>query len=132
MSRTIRHICITDDDPDDYYLFQTALQEVDPSVKLTWFDNCADLLHFLHIGDDLPDLLILDMNMPGNGEFQCLKAIKKEAKTLHLPVIIYSTSSTPQLAKNALEYGAHSYQVKPSAFDRIKELIQDMLLISIL
>lgn len=127
MAREIQHICMADDDPDDHYLFEIALQEVTVSVKLTYFRTCNGLLDFLKAGDNLPDLIVLDMNMPGNDGCACLITIKKQAHLLHIPVIIYSTSSTPEIVKKAHEFGAFKYALKPPSITEMKELIKEML-----
>ena len=79
MSRTVHHICMADDDLDDYQLFKAALNEVNPSVKLTYFSSCDSLLDYLHTTDSLPDLIVLDINMPGTNGYNCLVSIKAEA-----------------------------------------------------
>ncbi|MBS1564501.1 MAG: response regulator [Bacteroidetes bacterium] len=128
MDHTIRHICMADDDPDDYYLFETALKEVEPDVKLSWFDSCDKLLACLHTGEDLPDIIVLDMNMPGNTGHQCLLTIKREARLLHIPVFIYSTCGTQSTIKKAKECGASNYYVKPPSIQQIKEIIINIML----
>ena len=127
MPQSVQHICMADDDPDDYYLFETALKEVNDSVKLTWFNTCDGLLEFLKSSDDLPDIIVLDMNMPGNNGNACLLSLKTEARLHHIPVIIYSTSGTPGIIKKAQESGAFNYYVKPHSIQHIKELIKEIL-----
>jgi DNA-binding NtrC family response regulator len=129
MPQPVQSICMTDDDPDDCYLFETALKEVNETVKFTSFSSCDALLAYLRSGNELPDLIILDMNMPGNGSYQCLLAIKKEARLWHIPVIIYSTSGTPSIEKKALECGAYKYLIKPALVERIENLVRGLLAI---
>jgi DNA-binding NarL/FixJ family response regulator len=71
------------------------------------------------------------MNMPGNDGYQCLTAIKKEARLLHIPVIIYSTSSTPAIIKKAIDSGAYQYRLKPPSIELIKGLIKEMLVVPV-
>jgi len=131
MPRSIQHICIADDDPDDYYLFKTALSEVNDSVKLNGFSSCASLLEFLKNTHQLPDLIVLDMNMPVNDGFKCLLAIKKESRLQHIPVVIYSTSDSPDTMQRAKECGAFDYLPKAPSFHLTKELIKKMLTIPV-
>src|SRR4051812_37598924 len=116
MIRTVHHICMADDDMDDYYLFKTALHEVDESVKLTYFGSCDALLDYLMTSNSLPDLIVLDADMPGTDGYNCLIAIKNNSKIADIPVIFYSTSSAPFLIQNAYESGACKYIVKPYSF----------------
>jgi CheY-like chemotaxis protein len=127
MSKEIKHICLTDDDPDDCYLFSHALKEVNKDIKYTCFSKCEDLLRFLKDGKELPDVLLLDMNMPGNNGVQCLQKIKSEAAVKHIPVMIYSTASSPSVIASAHEFGAERYLTKPSSVAALKELIKELL-----
>jgi CheY-like chemotaxis protein len=131
MPRSIQHICIADDDPDDYFLFKTALSEVNDSVKLNGFSSCAGLLEFLKNTHQLPDLIVLDMNMPVSDGIKCLLAIKKEARLQHIPVVIYSTSDSPDTMRRAKECGAFDYLPKESSFHVTKELIAKLLTIPV-
>ena len=88
----IRHICLVEDDPDDYYFFAKVLREVNDDIKLTWFQTSERLLEFLKTGSDLPSLVVLDMNMPKMNGQECLEVIKKENNLKHIPVIIFSTA----------------------------------------
>ena len=131
MPQNIQHICMADDDPDDHYLFATALSEVNDTVKLTGFSSCDGLLEFLKTSSDLPDVIVLDMNMPGNDGNKCLLAVKQEARLRHIPVIIYSTSGTAEMMRKSRECGAFDYLLKPSSMHLIRELIKQILAIPV-
>lgn len=123
----IRHICMADDDHDDFYLFSTILSEESDAVRFTWCKNCSDLLSFLTGGNDLPDLILLDMNMPGSDGQKCLRMIKEELLLLHIPVIIFSTSSSPAAIELAYAHGAFNYIVKPHSIEELRRIIRSML-----
>jgi len=131
MTRTVPHICMADDDMDDYSLFKTALYEVNASAKLTYFCSCDFLLDYLKAIDHLPDLIVLDINMPGTNGYNCLTAIRNDSKTAGIPVIFYSSSSTPALIQNAYECGVYKYIVKPYLIELIKEYISELLVIPV-
>ena len=131
MTRTVHHICLADDDMDDYYLFKTALHEVNASVKLTYFGSCDTLLDYLKITDNLPDLIVLDINMPGTNGYNCLIAIKSDSRIAAIPVIFYTTSSSPLMMKDAYDSGVHQYVVKPYSLEVLKEYIREFLVTSV-
>lgn len=122
---------MADDDMDDYYMFKTALHEVNASVKLTYFGSCDALLDYLKASEKLPDLIVLDINMPGTNGYNCLVDIKNDAKTAGIPVIFYSTSSTPVMIRDAYDKGAYQYLVKPYSLELIKEYIRELLLVPV-
>lgn len=127
MKGAIRHICMAEDDPDDYYFFSKVLNEIDSNIKLTWFQSCEDMLQFLKTGQDEPCLIISDMNMPKMDGHACLTALKKEASLHHIPVIIFSTAGQPTLIKMAYEAGAYRYILKPFSLEEFRTIIREIL-----
>ena len=127
MVRTVQHICMADDDMDDYYLFKEALYEVNKSVKLTYFSSCDALLDYLRESSNLPNLIVLDINMPGTNGYNCLAAIKNDSRMADIPVIFYSTSSEPVMIQKAFDEGAYQYVVKPYSIELLKMYIEELL-----
>ncbi len=77
------------------------------------------------IKNDRPDLVLLDLKMPGIGGIESLKRIKKMDKTI--AVIIMTGYGTPEIKKQVLRLGAHSLMAKPLEAQEIKSAIQDSL-----
>ncbi len=119
---------MADDDLDDYYLFKAALFEVNKSVKLTYFSSCDVLLDYLKESINLPNLIVLDINMPGTNGYNCLAAIKNDGRLADIPVIFYSTSSEPVMIQKAYDDGAYQYVVKPYSMELLKKYIEELLL----
>jgi len=122
-----RHICLAEDDPDDYYLFSRILEDISDSHKLTWFVTCEDLLIYLKTGNELPDVIVLDMNMPKMDGQTCLLTLKNEADLLHIPVIILSTGNCQETIKAAYEAGALKYYVKPYSIEEFRKIVQEIV-----
>ena len=122
----IKHIVLADDDPDDCWLFSGILQDIAKEIRFTCFHHCSHLLEFLK-GSDLPDLIFLDLNMPGIDGIACLKEIKNRAAIASIPVIIYSTTSNSKTIQQALMAGAASYYVKPGSEEKLKEIISKVI-----
>jgi CheY-like chemotaxis protein len=127
MKIDIRHICLVEDDPDDHFLFEKILREINNNITLTWFQTCERLLAFLKTGNDLPSLIVLDMNMPGMSGQECLEIIKKDPSLTHLPVIIFSTAGESKTFNLAYEAGAHKYILKPFGVNDLRKIIREML-----
>jgi CheY-like chemotaxis protein len=126
----IRNIYMADDDPDDYYLFSTVLKEVNDAVKLTWFSSGNDLINDLCADNNrLPDLILLDMNMPRKDGLECLQKIKQQETLCRIPIVILSTASSPFAIKKAYECGAVKYLLKPHSIDDITKMIREILAI---
>ena len=61
---------------------------------------------------ELPDLILLDLIMPKLNGFDVLQALKKEAPTAHIPVIILSNLGQDRDVQQAMEAGAAAYLIK--------------------
>lgn len=124
-----RYIYLADDDEDDRELFVDALREVDPTVILTQAEDGMQLMDILStIRDPIPEVLFLDINMPGKGGFECLEEIRKQQGSLkEINIIILSTSNDPDDIERALELGATFYAVKPNRFDVLKSFVKEVL-----
>ena len=78
---------------------------------------------------DLPDLVLLDLVLPGVDGFGILKNIREGEQTKTLPVIVFSNLSEDKDMKHAKDLGATDYMVKSNftldeLADRIKEILK--------
>lgn len=121
-------LCV-DDDIDDRELICEAIRMIDPSIDVIQADNglfAMEMLHGLQERSALPDLIILDINMPVSGGREVVEELVQEKQLSSIPVYVFSTSAYPQ-DKNFFErYGITLYQ-KPDNFEMIKTVIAKML-----
>lgn len=122
-------IYMADDDEDDRMLFADALAELELAVELKQATDGQRLLDMLQEGvKQLPEIIFLDINMPGRSGFECLKEIKNAGVALSgVKVVMLSTSSTPENIELCYGLGADFYAVKPSSFQSLKELLYHIL-----
>jgi CheY-like chemotaxis protein len=76
-----------------------------------------DLLKKHYEQNELPCLIVLDLNMPKMNGTETLSHIKKDERFKDIPVIIYSTSINPFEKEKCMRLGAHSYITKPITFE---------------
>ncbi len=124
------HIVLADDDEDDRDLFADAMAEIELKVKLEFAEDGRSLLEKLHHSRSLPDMIFLDLNMPDKSGRECLDEIRRSDKLKKIPVIIYSTSSSPKDIHETFEKGANLYIRKPSSYKDLLSLAQKVLLIN--
>jgi CheY-like chemotaxis protein len=74
-----------------------------------------ELLNKHYAAGHVPNLIVLDINMPKMNGAETLNAIKMDERFKHIPVVIYSTSINPVEKDRCLSLGAHSYMIKPSS-----------------
>ena len=63
----------------------------------------------------LPDLILLDINMPGMDGFQVLEILREQQTTSHIPVIMFSAKSQAESKLSGFNMGANDYLVKPTS-----------------
>ncbi|MAQ75071.1 MAG: response regulator [Aquimarina sp.] len=121
-------IVLTDDDSDDRFLFQMAIDQIEIKTNLRIFSNGNDLIKYLRLpGTILPDILFLDLNMEGMGGLECLREIKKDPGLKGITVVIYSTSSSEKDIEQTFLAGANIYLNKPSNFEDLKKGLKRVL-----
>ncbi|MVM32476.1 response regulator [Spirosoma sp. HMF4905] len=120
-------IWIVDDDEDDQYLFAGAFKSLSPSLRVQLFNDGEDLLPALAQSTRLPDLIILDLNMPRVNGFEALKLLRAEPSYQRLPVIVLTTSDQLEDQTKALALGADGFLTKPPSFDKILILFEQLV-----
>lgn len=115
---------LVDDDPDDLYLLAKAVKEADPTIELTYFGEGRSLIEELQRGSSMPDLIMLDLNMPRLTGMETLHLIKQDQLLKGVPVVIYSTSDCNDDIREAYEAGASTFFVKPETYSSIRVMVE--------
>lgn len=121
-------ILLADDDHDDTFLFQEALDQVPVESQLSVAENGVDLLQILKDSSSKPDIIFLDMNMPVKNGLECLGEIRGTAGYEQVPIVILSTSVAQYLWESAYRNGANLYIQKPTSFNGLIEILKKCLL----
>jgi CheY-like chemotaxis protein len=120
-------ILLVDDDPEDRDLFIEVIKDVDPSVRCLTAENGEDALRLLSVDlTVLPELIIMDINMPFMNGIKCLERIRSFGKLQTLPVIMYSTTIRDEDRKQIDRFGADCI-VKPSSYQTLKEVLGNIV-----
>jgi len=123
--------CIVDDDPIFVYGAKRMLELADFCNGFLIFNNGHDALFKLKTliksGENLPDLILLDLNMPIMDGWQFLDNFTKINIEKKIIIYIVSSSIDPIDIEKSKSYAAVSnFVVKPISFDKIKELMHDI------
>ena len=108
-------ILIVDDDPDAVDLFRIGLKQHNVPHNLTVFHDPEKAMQILDDAeeDDLPDLIVLDLNMPRVAGHELLAFLKVNKKLRHIPVIILTVSQSKDDTDMSYHLGAVRYLNKP-------------------
>lgn len=74
-----------------------------------------------------PDIVILDVMMPGMDGLTVCRTLRSQPQTIDLPVIMLSAKTTPTAIQDGLDAGANKYLTKPVGFKELLNNIQDVL-----
>lgn len=120
---TTAHILVVDDSPTDRHFLADLLTRHGYSV--TTADNGESAL--LQIRSKRPDLVLMDVVMPGQNGFHATREIARDPDTRDLPVIICSSKQQESDRAWGLRQGARDYLVKPIDPALLLQKIADML-----
>jgi len=121
-----KKILLADDDADDRNIFEQILLEKTDVELLATVENGLEVIDYLKVVPDrqhLPDLIILDHNMPRMNGKQTLGYLKSNERYLHIPVVIYSTYSDNKLVDECTSLGASMVASKPAGYKEYREMI---------
>lgn len=131
MQKNALHILLADDDEDDRLFFKDAFEEVKVQTKVEFvFDGMQLMEYLLQPESKLPDVLFLDLNMPKKTGKECLAEIKQNDRLKNIIIAIYSTSSSEQDIEDTFIQGANIYIKKPSDFNDLKKIINEVLTVN--
>ena len=123
-------ILLVEDDLADQKLIKNSLQNQNVADELYVANSGEDALDFLHHrcdyagGTDQPDLILLDLNMPGMGGKEFLRRIKDDEDLKQIPVVILTTSNSERDILDSYKLQAAGYIHKPGSLEHLKEIMQ--------
>lgn len=107
-------VLIIDDDADDRLFMRQALKTDSPSTRLYSADSGQQALDMLGLVHPAPDVILLDLNMPGLSGLEVLHQLKQSTRHQHIPVIVLTTSDAPTDQEQAYQLGASGFITKPT------------------
>ena len=106
---TKKTVLVVDDTPDNLSLMSGLLKD---SYRVKLANSGEKALKAVQ-GDNPPDLILLDIMMPGMSGYEVCQALKAEPATRHIPVIFLTAMSSMEDEQKGLELGAADYITKP-------------------
>jgi len=126
------NIMLVEDNATDVLFLKQALENGPESTTLQVLDSGDKAT--AHLWDalrrypaDLPDIILLDLNLPGKDGFEVLGEVKSEDRLKTIPVIVVSTSSSSTDVERAYKLHANGYIVKPSDFIEFERIAEALL-----
>ncbi|HLZ89089.1 MAG TPA: response regulator [Puia sp.] len=124
-----KKILLVDDDADDRQIFEEILRDIDPEAVVVTAENGLEMVSLLDKmpDDDMPDMIILDQNMPKMTGKESLIFLKESPRYTHISTIVYSTYQVKDFYQECLELGAQDVVAKPDTMQAYREMIEQFL-----
>jgi len=129
-------VLLVEDDPGDVELTRETLRDGKVHIELQVVNDGFEALQYLRKQGDhrdalMPDLVILDLNLPRKDGREVLREIREDPELKHLPVVVLTTSSADEDIVRSYGLGANCYATKPMGlgeFSKIVKAIQEFWL----
>ncbi|MDB5193298.1 MAG: chemotaxis protein CheY [Segetibacter sp.] len=115
---------MADDDLDDIQLTKDCFEDIKLPITLNEVSDGQYLIDRLKGAitsktsfSELPQLILLDLNMPRKSGLEALKEIKEDKVLCKIPIVIFSTSKAPKDIEKAYQLGASCFVNKPNTLE---------------
>lgn len=129
-NRTTVEILLVEDDPCDVELITRAFNKANLANPFHVARDGAEALDFLFAAgryagrrdSSLPDVILLDLNLPKKSGIEVLRQIKADPRTRQIPVVVLTVSNRSRDMIECRQLGAETYIVKPVDFKNFSEV----------
>lgn len=119
-------VYLVDDDIDDLELVQEALERKGFKGTLACAKNGEEFLSKLE-PSNIPELVVLDLNMPLKDGFEVLKEMKKSRHFSIVPVVVLTASKNKQDQTKCFEMGCNLFLTKPTTLEEYNTIATKIL-----
>ena len=120
-----KNILYVEDNPDSIMFFNRIVHKLgDYNFKTT--EDGASAIRILEEEKEFePEMILLDINLPGMNGFEILHYVRAKTSYKHIPVIMFTSSDDDNDIRRSYEYGANAYLIKPDILISMKEILAD-------
>lgn len=120
-------ILLIEDDMIEIMKLNRTVSRLNLHHKIIEAHNGEDALKILEKKEDLPDIILLDLNMPKINGIEFLSILKKDPILKYIPTIILTTSINPKDLLQCYEIGVAGYILKPLRYEDYASKIEKLL-----
>ncbi|MCI0691877.1 response regulator transcription factor [candidate division KSB1 bacterium] len=120
-SDQIIRVAIVDDDAGVRDMIANLIAGAEGLQFVGAFSSCDDVME--NMIDELPDVVLMDINMPGRSGIECVEALRMEIPDLK--ILMLTNYSDDERIFDSLRAGAVSYLLKNSSIEKLSELIKE-------
>jgi two-component system, cell cycle response regulator DivK len=117
-----RILCVEDSD-DSLFMLHRRLTRAGFDVKVS--SNGAESVEWAK--SLLPDLIVMDLNLPGLDGWEATRRLKAQSETKHIPIIVLTANTSKKSRDDALAAGCDDFELKPIDFPALLVKIQSLI-----
>ena len=127
-------ILLIEDNPNDAELTIRSLRKHNLANNLEWVKDGAEALDFLFSTGGylarnnliMPKVVLLDLRLPKVDGMEVLRRIRADKRTMHVPVVVLTTSKEDRDIAESYQLGVNSYVSKPVNFDEFVKAVAEL------
>ncbi|WP_414581947.1 response regulator [Scytonema sp. PCC 10023] len=128
-------ILLVEDSDEDFAAFSRMLWEAaffNPVYRTCDGDDALDYLY--HQGEyadpatsPRPAIILIDLNLPGTDGREVIEQVKQDEALKSIPIVVFTTSSSPKDIKSCYQYGVNCYMLKPIGVEALRKTVRIFL-----
>jgi two-component system, response regulator len=127
MTTTVKHVLLVEDNPAHARLIRAHLEDF-IGLTIDWVQRGEEAMDYLFgrnggQGQRLPDLILLDLKLPGINGPEVLQRLRGDDRLRRIPVVVLTSSRDSADMDQAYANGANSYLVKSTDFAGMQEML---------
>jgi two-component system, chemotaxis family, response regulator Rcp1 len=124
-------VLLVEDDPGDVVIAREALKESKLESRLTVVPDGNAALSYLRREDEYsaaarPDLILLDLNLPGRTGHEVLAEVKADPSLRKIPIVVLTTSGAAEDVARSYDLHANVFVTKPVDFDHFTRVVKQI------
>jgi CheY-like chemotaxis protein len=123
------NVLVVEDSPADVRLIREALKDAIVPVQITVARDGVEAMDYLHDSERaaaLPDLMLLDLNLPRKNGREVLAEVKTSPHLKQIPVLVMTSSRSDEDINRAYELNANCYIAKPYDFHEYVDIVHSI------
>ena len=119
-------VLVVEDISSDAILLREALRDAGLGEELVYANDGQSALELLQAEGPLPQLMLLDLNLPGISGHEVLERARSDPRLAQLPIVVLTTSGSPKDVAFAYAHRANAYVRKPNGFEALSAVARSI------
>lgn len=122
-------IIVIDDDAEDHLIMDEIFKNLNYPNKVIFFSDGSEAVEYLSSTDELPFLIISDINMPGMNGFEIRHKLRQNPKfnASHIPYLFFTTSADKKAVTRAFDMSVQGFFIKPARMNELESTLRTII-----